>query len=97
MVEDDIKRTLDGRRFERALAEEREHTAEIVRQIVDATITRLESLAESRDNSLKSTREEIRDLKREIAKFASLVEEVRGNTGAVDLPRVPLRSLRDVN
>jgi hypothetical protein len=68
-----------------------------VRQVIDATVEAVETLAEGRADSLKSTRDEIASLRLEVAKFASLVEEVRSNTGPVDLPRVPLRSLREVN
>jgi hypothetical protein len=76
------------------LDNERARTDAAICDVVKATVEALEMLAESRDDSLKKTRDELASLRLEVAKFASLVDELRTNAGPVDLPA---RSLREVN
>jgi hypothetical protein len=45
----------------------------------------------------RDLREQIRDLKVEVARLTSLLTELRTAQAPVDLPRLPLRSAREVN
>jgi hypothetical protein len=81
------------------LDNEREHTEarilDAVRQVVDGTVKGLEGVGDEVAASNRELREQLRDLKLEVARLSSLAAELR--TDPVDLPARSLRSLREVN
>jgi predicted RNase H-like nuclease (RuvC/YqgF family) len=87
----------------RVLDNERGYTeaaiTDAIRQMVDNTIAGLEALDEKIRKSNRDLREEIRDLKREVACLTSLLAELRKEQAStpLDLPRLPLRTAREIN
>lgn len=65
--------------------------------MVDNTIAGLEAIDEKIRKSNGDLREELRDLRHEVARLTSLLTELRSANAPVDLPRLPLRSVREVN
>jgi hypothetical protein len=73
-------------------AQSREEVENIVQVITEATV----AFADAVEKTLAKLRNELAAGKEEIAKLAAQVEESRG-TDPLDLPKLPLRSAREVN
>jgi hypothetical protein len=69
-----------------------------VRDVVDGTVSLGDALDDKVVEINRDLREEFRDLKREVVCLTSLLAELRSaKSNELDLPRLPLRPIREIN
>jgi hypothetical protein len=87
---------LDAERSE-IIAEVQAALTDSTRGVVDGTLDLADSLDQKILESNRELREQIHELKIEVARLVAVADELRKGQAPLDLPRLPLRPSREVN
>jgi cell division septum initiation protein DivIVA len=91
-----LRARLDAERSE-IIAEVQAALTDSTRGVVDGTLDLADSLDQKILESNRELREQIHELKIEVARLVAVADELRKGQAPLDLPRLPLRPSREVN